>query len=272
MSDVPAASAAEAVAIPTGAPVAETPPVVEPAAPGSIAETPPPEAPGSTVPDAPDSLLSGDEAKPAEAGAAEAAEAAESATETPKPEEAKPPGETKPEGEGQPEPTEPLRYEPPELPEGVTLDNEKLASFDAAIGAHQVPAEVRQGLINLHVEQMRAYADHLAQEQHRVFHEMRRQWVSEFENDPELGGNRRDTTIANGIWLRKAYGGSEADAHELGRVLSFTGAGDHPLVIRFFDKLATALRERGAPPPPLPQKLNGGGGRPEERRYGDMRV
>ena len=264
MPDDPAAA-------PAAEPISTTEPAaVEPAATPEPAPAAPPAAAEPAADPAPEpargrpALLSGEAPK-------------EGATEGDPPVdgEKKPEGETKPgEGEAPAEPPkpEPLVYEPPSVPDGVTLDTERLGQFDALVGTYQVPPEARQELVNLHTETMRAYAEHLSSEQHRVFRETRDGWVQAFENDPELGGNRRDTTLANALWARNALGGDEAQLQELREMLEFTGAGDHPAMIRLLNNAALLLRERGAPPPPLPPKSNGGGGRPEERRYPEMKA
>lgn len=278
MSDLPGGAAPPE---PTPAPAAELAAVAAPSAPApasSAASAAPaadrngdgaavaPETPAADAGSRAPSLLSGDPPKPDEGGGTPQEAAVEGET----PAEGETPVEGAKPAEPPPAAAEPLAYEKFAVPEGVSLDDERVGAFTDVIAPLRVPQEQAQQLVDLHVAEMQRYAEQLSSGQHRAFAETRRGWVESFEKDVEIGGNRRDTTIANALWAIGELGGDAGQVKELRDMLSFTGAGDHPALIRLMNNVALRLRERTAPPPALPPKP-GGGGRPEDRRYGNMR-
>ena len=84
---------------------------------------------------------------------------------------------------------EPVVYEAFTLPEGVAFDDARLDGFRELASEARVPQEKAQSLLDMHTSAMREYADHMSQEQHRVFNETRRGWQSEVKADPEMGGS-----------------------------------------------------------------------------------
>jgi hypothetical protein len=238
-SPVAAPSAAEAGAVvspaaapaaDTGAPAGEIPAVVEPAAPGAeTALKPHTETPG----------LLGQDAKPAEPAPA-----------ADKPAEAKPDGETPP-ADGEPpavEPPKPLSYEPPTIPEGITLDPERIGAADAILGAAQVAPEVRQQLVDFHVGEMQRYDQAALQRQHDAFAEMKGGWAREVRSDPELGGAGFNTTIERADRMIRTVFPNADERTKFVQMLNFTGADSHPEMVRFLSRLDRRLGEPAPPP------------------------
>lgn len=244
-------NAAEPGADTTAAPVASSPElVVADLAPPSEPAPAPLEAPAADAPaaDAP----VGEEAATAEPGSL-----VESAP------EAKPVGDVGAEAAAEIV-AEPVTYETFAYPEGVTVNDAELAPFTEALGKHGATQEFGQELIDLHTAQMQNYANHLQQHQIDAFAETRAGWRKEFEAG---AGNQRDTILGDAKSAINAAVSSDADRKALWDVLSFTGAGDNPTVIKAFAALGAKLRERGAPPASLPTNP-ARTGRPEDRRYG----
>lgn len=237
-------------AAPAAAPAAPAAAAAPPAAPAAAQAPAPAAAPEPAAPaaapavkpaDAAPALLA-EPAKPAEAPAeAPPAEApAEKPAETPpaeKPAEALP-GAVVP----------PLVYEKFTVPEGVTLDEEKVAAFTGILGEAQVPQEVGQKLVDLHLAAIEKVATSMQQKQHDVFGETRKSWVETVRGDRELGGNRLETTLQQGRSVVARFGGSPTQVAELKAALTFTGAGDHPAVVRLLSNIGAAL----AAPQPVP--------------------
>ena len=158
-------------------------------------------------------------------------------------------------------PAEPLplpSYEPFSLPEGVALDQERQSVFTAILGetenkivtspaeAHALVQEMGQKLVNLYLEEAQANSERLAQHQQQVWTQTREQWVSEFKDDPEIGGNRRDTTLASCGAMVELYGRQVGAQQEqaLRDAMTLTGAGDHPELLRFINWAAGFAVER----------------------------
>jgi hypothetical protein len=259
--ETPAVQATPSAAVPAGAAhetaVGNLPPgapSVSPAAPSLPTETAAPETPVAPQP-AP-SLLS--TAKPAEAD--------QPTGQPPEAEAAQPPGEAPP-AEPLPLPT----YEAFALPEGVQLDQERQSAFTAILGeteqkivtspaeAHALVQEMGQKLVNLYLDEAKANSERLAQQQQQVWSQTREQWVSEFKDDPEIGGNRRDTTLARCGAMVELYGRTVGPAQEqaLRDAMTLTGAGDHPELLRFINWAAGYAVEnsRMVAAPAMPQPI-----------------
>lgn len=167
-----------------------------------------------------------------------------------------------------PEPTA-VTYQPLTLPEGVTLDQERLGQFDTLLGKHQVSPELRQELANMHVAETQAIADRLSQAQRDTYTRFREQKVAQFEADPELGGNRRDTSLASAISVVDRWGGTPEQRRELLNDLKLTGMGDFPSLIRLLNNVDRAMErftDEGGAVPANPAK--GETRTRAQRRYG----
>lgn len=145
-----------------------------------------------------------------------------------------------------PEPA-PLRtYEAFTLPEGITAAPEQLTAFQEIAAKHNLDQEAAQNLINMHAGAITQYAEHLAQEQHRVFADTRKQWQAQIKGDPELGGAGFETTMKAVARMRdKLVPASHAD--EFNQFLRVTGAGDHPAFFRLMHNAARYFDEPAAP-------------------------
>lgn len=228
----------------TIAPVTETPITPSNAAPGPVVGTTPPGAdaeaapvpaadfpestpasePAPTEPEAPASLLS--EAK------------AETPSEETPPVEAQAP-------EQAPLPT----YETFTLPEDVKLDEERLGAFNGVLGefeqklttnpaeAHAAMQEMGQRLVDMYVAEVKDMQTRTAALQMDTWKRTRESWVSDFRSDPDIGGNRQDTTLARIGAVLELYGQRVGTNQEkaVRDAFALTGSGDHPEVLRFLN-------------------------------------
>ena len=246
----PAASAPavapEPVAQPEPAPAA----VVEPAAAPAAEE---PAAPAAPAPE-PTLLQKHD----AEVAAAEP-KPAEPAVVVPTPAEAKPAEApaAEPVVAAEPAAPEPVEYKY-ELPETIQMDDATRGSFHTALDAFRAdPIAGAQGLIDLHNQTMQQYADHLAQEQQRVWNETRKTWQTEVMADEQLGGAGFQTTMGAIARMRDLL---VAESHRAAfdNFLTVTGAGDHPEFLRILHNAARIYDEAPmAPPNARPPATNG---------------
>jgi hypothetical protein len=177
--------------------------------------------------------------------------------------------------EGEPKPVEvapvvvpePIVYEPPTLPEGVTLANERLAEFDTVIAQSRVPPEARQQLVDMFIQERRGWEQEAARQQQDVWAQTRQAWRDQITSDEQLGGAAYQTSRAKAIQMIDQF---VAPAHraEFENALLATGMGDHPAMFRFLNNLH---RKFGAPPVPTPPNgpspTNGAG---KSKRMRDM--
>lgn len=182
------------------------------------------------------------EEKPAEADAAKDGEGA------------KPGAEIKPEAK---------TYEAFKLPEGMNIEAAEASAFGNILGKYGLTQEAGQEIMDFGSSILKQAQERMAQGQIDAFAETRRGWVKEFETQ---AGNRRNTMLNDAKQAIKDAVPDDKARAKLWSVLAYTGAGDHPDVIKAFAAIGKRARERGAPGPAVPAKQQSTS--PAERRYG----
>ena len=167
------------------------------------------------------------------------------------PAEAKP--ETKPEPEAPKEPQAAPTYDKLTIPEGVKLDDTRVAKFDEIVGKaelsgkadHAAMASLRQDLVNFHIEEMGNVAKAVQKNQVDVWNRLVEQRVNELKSDPQLGGNRYETSLGNAKYALESLipGFSKDEATELIGVMDKGGVSHHRLTIKMLNALYTLLAE-----------------------------
>jgi hypothetical protein len=143
------------------------------------------------------------------------------------------------------------------LPGGMKVDKVRFGNFASIlfqaqqkIGTNpgQVVTEIRemgQKLLDLHMEEVRLAHIEFNKPYIERWEKVRAGWRQAFYDDPEIGKNRRGTTVARATALLEAYG-KDAGAHRLDAfrdVMSQTGAGDHAEVLRFVNWVAGKMKK-----------------------------
>lgn len=203
----------------------------------------------------------------------------EAKTEAPKVEDAKQTDVKTPEAEQKkeeaPKAEEPAQlptYEDFKLPEGINLDKEKfgeftgiLADIELAKGDHAKMQEAGQKLVDRHIAELqdalKRQTEHYASE----WEKQKTAWRDSFVKDPEIGGNRQDTTVKAALQFIRTHGGNDAQQAEFRQLMDSTGLGNHPALIRLLANANITLAE-GKPVPaqkPATQPMS-----KVERRYG----
>ena len=261
------------------APAAPAPPAAETAPSG--AATPPAEtsavSPPSPTPAAPEPATEAAAAEPAAEPAAPShietpgllSKTAEetAAAPTEKPAETAAEGAKPTEAPAAPAP-EPLKYEaPPTLPEGVSLDAERLGKFDEVIGAARVPPEARQQLVDMFLAERQQWESETLAAQHRAFADVRAEWRKAAMGDAEIGGNGFATNRDAAMRMIELFVPQQhREAFE--NMLLITGTADHPEMFRFLTNVAKRFDEP-APPPPAQRPPPNIGQRPGGSRAAD---
>lgn len=261
-TETPPVAAALAPAAPAAfsAPAAGDPPA-EPAAPEPApVETPAaePPAPDTTDPapapvEAKPSILADAGKKPAEASAAEVKQTAIA------------------------EALAPITYDALALPDGVTLDATKLSAFDAALSTfegttkadHAAVQTLRQQMVEMYVAEQRSFVEATYQRQNQVWEDTNNAWRETFEQDPDIGRNRKNTTIQRCGEVLTAYGRAVGAEREqaLRAAFAVTGAGNHPEFIRFVNHFARFTSEQSKPVAAVVPKAPGRTGSARAQRY-----
>lgn len=200
------------------------------------------------------------EAKPAEAPKNDAAasdkkmdvlgDKGEAKTEPGK-EGAKPEGDkaaegAKPEGEATPLP----KYESYTLPEGVSVDETALGEFNKILGGIEIGKldhagfqNVGQQLVDMHVKGVNDTITKLNDHYVNLHETQKQTWFDNFKSDPEIGGNRMETTVNTARDAIENYGGTEAQVTEFRQLMKDTGVGNNPALIRLITNMADRINQ-----------------------------
>lgn len=150
----------------------------------------------------------------------------------------------------------PEKYEDFKLPEGVALDTEVMAGFQATAKALRLSQGDAQKLVDIGGAIVKRQLDQIAA--------VRSQWNEALSADKEIGGKDLEANKAVAMRGLEAYA-----TPELKEFLRSTGITEHPEMVRLFVKLGKSVSEDNG------QKAGEGGGakgqRPRElkdRLYG----
>lgn len=266
----PAAEAAPAVVVEAPAAPAAEPTLLDAAKPEKPAAEPVKDAASDSPAPAEAAKVEGDkpEAKPdakAEGDKKPDAEAKDAA----KPDPGKPDATAK-------EPPAPIKYDAFKLPDGVKLDDERFSKFAEVAGLGQVPQDVAQSLLDLHIGEMTKYAEDVSKQadarQRDVWKKLNDTWKTDFRKDEQLGGNRSETTLAMAKAVIEEYGGSADQVKDLLAHTSNNGMGNYVGFIRLMANIGEALNifeESEVQPNPTPPKI---GGSRSERWYPNSKM
>lgn len=230
VAPVEVAQVAPAPAATVVAPVTETPvaPVVAPAAAGS-------EAPKAVEAKAPETLLGDTKDKPVEAP-----KTPEAVVEAPKVEEKTKEGQSA-------DPAPPPVYDAFTVPEGVTLDTARVSEFTKSLAEleqsgkvpHELLQKFGQTAVDMYVTEVKKATDALTQTYVKAWEDQKIAWKDSFLKDPEIGGNRWQTTIDSAQGFIRTHGGTTEQQTEFRSLMESSGLGNHPVMIRL---LANANR------------------------------
>lgn len=162
------------------------------------------------------------------------------------------------------EPPAPIKYDAFKLPDGVKLDDKELGKFTELAGKAQIPQDVAQNLVDLYVAERQNDAVQARAEQRRVWDTLNDTWKTELRNDPELGGNRLETSLS----LAKAVVEEYLPPAEVGEYMAHmrnNGMGNFRLHVKLLHNIGKALNvfEDGIVPanPQAPKPSKGPGNR-----------
>lgn len=151
------------------------------------------------------------------------------------------PGETKP--DEKPAGSEPQKKVVPEaydlkLPKDSLLDQAKLADVASYAKAKGLTNEEAQEVLERENASIAAYVDTQKKQQEEAWEKQKEEWVTEWKNDKEIGGEefKKNAELAKRIVDRF---GDAAFKEELNR----TGFGNHPGLGRLLVKLGKAMSE-----------------------------
>src|SRR5690606_4144437 len=130
----------------------------------------------------------------------------------------------------------PLTAEDLAIPEGFEVVDEIRDKFLDVINDREMSANDRaNALIELQAETIRQASERISE----AWTQQRKAWVEEVKADPDIGGDKLEPTMGKISKLLNEFG----DPNLREQVFDITGAGDHPLMIKFLGKVADAHSE-----------------------------
>lgn len=143
------------------------------------------------------------------------------------------------------------------FPENFTPSEKDVSEFTDLLREHKASPELGQRLVDFYADEVQR----IEQAQRETWDRTQTEWQDQVRKDPDLGGDKFDTVMRNCGRVMDEFG-----TQALREVLTATGAGNHPEVIRFVNKIAAAIGEGkpvlGNPKPAGPPPSRA------ERRYG----
>lgn len=143
------------------------------------------------------------------------------------------------------QPPAPIKYEAFKLPDGLKLDDERVGKFTEVAGTAQVSQDVAQQLLDLHIAEVQRMgqeiADQATENQRKVWNTLNDTWKTDLRNDPDLGGNRLNTTLSRSKALIEEYGGTPEQVRDLIAHTSNNGMGNYPGFVRLLNNIAEAM-------------------------------
>ena len=120
------------------------------------------------------------------------------------------------------------------LPEGVTVDADSLRPATELFAETGLNQDQAQKFIDLAMARETAAAHKSVQ----AFVDLQNQWVSEIKADPDIGGDRLKSSLAS---ANRAI--DRLNVPGLREALNFTGAGNHPAIVKAFVRLGQMIAE-----------------------------
>jgi hypothetical protein len=144
---------------------------------------------------------------------------------------------------------EPLTLESFTLAEGVTLDEAQLTPFLEIMNtADLTRAELAQKLVDYQVSSQTAAGEAADEAATSMWNETQKEWQTQANALPDIGGAAMPATLAT---IKKGLTLVGADAATF-QALDLTGAGNHPALIKVLHSLTKGLSETapvaGSPP------------------------
>lgn len=120
------------------------------------------------------------------------------------------------------------------LPEGVSVEAESLKPATELFAESGLSQDQAQKFIDLAMARESAATQRNAQ----AFVDLQTRWVSEIKADPDIGGDRLKASLAS---ANRAI--DRLDVPGLREALNFTGAGNHPAIVKAFVRLGQMIAE-----------------------------
>lgn len=176
-----------------------------------------------------------------------------------KPKEADAAADKKPDTPAETPPAPPPVYDAYKVPENLKLDENRLKEFNTILGEaelsgkadHAAMQQLGQKMMDLYAQEVQRIGQQVQQYQVDVWNRHLESELNVLKSDPELGGNRIETTLGNAKYVLEQFGGSRDEQDRFMAVLDRAGVSSN----RDFVALLNRMFERYREPQPVPSNL-----------------
>lgn len=167
------------------------------------------------------------------------------------------------------EPPAPIKYETFKIPDAIKLDDKELAKFTEIASAAGIKQDQAQSLIDLYIADATRMRQDLQTEQRRTWDTLNDTWKDGTRKDPQIGGNRLETSLSMAKAFIEEYGGTPEQVRDLIAHTTNNGMGNYVNFIRLMCNAGRALNvfedkivgaNNGAPKPARGAPGSGGRG------------
>lgn len=129
----------------------------------------------------------------------------------------------------------PEKYEDFKMPDGVTVDAKILTEFQPVLKELGLPQAAAQKVVDFYASKV---LPHLAQAQTDAVKAQDESWTKAVKEDKELGGDKLNENLEIAKTTLTKFG-----SPELVKLLNASRLGNHPEVVRLFNKIGRAMQE-----------------------------
>lgn len=147
-------------------------------------------------------------------------------------------------------------YEAFKVPEGMTLDQERVTKFTELLtkleldgkADHSTVQKFGQEAVDFHISEVQKATTALNDLYKQAWDRQKTEWKDTFLKDPEIGGNRFQSTVDAALNFIRTHGGTSDQQTEFRNLMETSGLGNHPAMIRMLANAGRAMSEGGPVP------------------------
>lgn len=138
-----------------------------------------------------------------------------------------------------------------EFPEGIQADEKQLQPFTEILRENKIAPETAQKFMGLHIDSLKAYAQHIQEHNAQAWAETTNKWREEVTADDQIGGSGHKTAMDLVAQARDRFV-PQSDKAGLSEFLRLTGAGNNKYFLRMMARVGKAFQEPAPLAPTTP--------------------
>lgn len=141
-------------------------------------------------------------------------------------------------------------YDAFKVPDGLKLDDKQIGDFTSVLENAEISHQERaQKLVDMYVGEVDRIVKEQRTNQLNAWSDFTDKLKSDFKNDPELGGNRQETSLGQAKYVIEQLGGTPAQVADMIGMLDHTGMGNHVGLTRLLNTVYERFLAEAKPVP-----------------------